>query len=228
MAIKIFIPYVDSNPITGFKSNRDITSSEFVKEQIGEWKERRVGVDNYVTNPLTEKLGTNIAQYEYNKRRFDVKEQEYTYYVCDALIYDSDEKLLTLQKLDELYRNNKSSGDPFALYVFINPLDMDRRRGFDITKEKAEDMIDHENVSMDLKRWFHESMLLWQLGDGSNEYGAVLSDEEILKNLPKKGFKIKFTEDDTTAILNDCMFISPADQPYSFLMLVKQIRFVKE
>ena len=60
------------------------------------------------------------------------------------------------------------------------------------------------------------------------DYQDIFDEEEVLKHLPQKDFKIKIKEDNSTAVLKKCRFIEPMDESYSFVLLVDQIKFVKE
>lgn len=211
MRVQIFIPYANSDCSSGFKYDKPITRQEFVAQQTKEWKERRVGVHTMVTNPETERLGYNIAINPWQKRHFDYTQQAYSYHQCEALLYDMNEEELTLQKLDEIYRENSKSGDEFMLYIYLNPKQMKQ----------------NPDLVTDFNQWAHESMKLWALMDDPN-YSDQFDEEEVLKHLPQKDFKIKIKEDNSTAVLRKCKFINPMDEPYSFILLVNQIKFVKE
>lgn len=211
MNVQIFIPYANGDCSNGFKYDKPITRQEFVKQQTTEWKERRVGVHEMVTNPETEKLGYNIAINPWQKRHFNYVQQTYSFHQCGALLYDMNEQELTLQSLDEIYRKNTKENEPFMLYVYLNPKQM-----------KA-----NTDLVIDFNQWTHESMKLWGLMDDP-DYEDVFDEEEVLKHLPQKDFKIKIKEDNSTAVLKKCRFIQPMDEPYSFVLLVDQIKFVKE
>lgn len=211
MNVQIFIPYANGDCSNGFKYDKPITRKEYVEQQTKEWKERRIGVHTMVTNPETEQLGYNIANNPWQKRHFDYTQQTYSYHQCDGLLYDMEEQELTLQSLDEIYRKNAQDGENFMLYVYLNPRQM---------KQKPD-------LVTDFNQWAHESMKLWGLKDDP-EYSEIFDEEEILKHLPQKDFKIKIKDDNSTAVLRKCRFIEPMDEPYSFLLLINQIKFVKE
>lgn len=211
MNVQIFIPYANGDCSKGFKYDKPITRQEFVAQQTKEWKDRRIGVHEMVTNPLTEKLGYNIAINPYEKRHFDYTQQNYAFHQCGALLYDMDEKELTLQSLDEIYRKNAKDGENFMLYIYLNPKDM----------KKNPDLV------TDFNQWAHESMKLWGLMDDP-EYADVFDEAEVLKHLPQKDFKIKIKDDNSTAVLKKCRFIQPMDEAYSFVLMIDQIKFVKE
>lgn len=211
MDIQFFIPYANCDCTNGFKYDKPITRQEYVKQETTEWKERRVGVHTMVTNPETEQLGYNIAINPWKKRHFNYTQQSYSYYECDALVYDMNEKELTLQSLDEIYRNNAKNGDNFAIYVYLNPKQMKR----------------NPDLVTDFNQWANESMKLWGLMDDP-DYSDVFDEEEVLKHLPQKDFKIKIRDDKSTAVLRKCRFIEPMNEPFSFALLVSQIKFIKE
>lgn len=211
MKVQIFIPYANGDCSKGFKYDKPITRQEYVAQQTKEWRERRVGVHTMVTNPETEALGTNIANNPWEKRHFNYTQQTYSYHQCDALLYDMDEQELTLQSLDEIYRKNARDNENFMLYVYLNPKQM---------KQKPD-------LITDFNQWAHESMKLWGLMDDP-EYSDIFDEAEVLKHLPQKDFKIKIKDDNSTAVLRKCRFIEPMDEQYSFVLLVDQIKFVKE
>lgn len=211
MKVQIFIPYANGDCTNGFKYDKPISRQEYVAQQIKEWKDRRVGVHTMVTNPETEKLGYNIAINPYQKRHFDYTQQTYAFHQCEALLYDMEEKELTLQSLDEIYRKNAQNNESFMLYVYLNPKQMKQ----------------NSDLVTDFNQWAHESMKLWGLMNDP-DYQDIFDEEEVLKHLPQKDFKIKIKEDNSTAVLKKCRFIDPMDEPYSFVLLVDQIKFVKE
>lgn len=211
MDIQIFIPYANGDCSKGFKYDKPITRQEYVAQQTKEWKERREGVHTMVTNPETEKLGYNIAINPWKKRHFDYTQQTYAFHQCGALMYDMDENELTLQSLDEIYRKNAKDGENFMLYIYLNPKQMKQ----------------NPDLVTDFNQWAHESMKLWGLMDDP-DYSDIFDEAEVLKHLPQKDFKIKIKDDNSTAVLRKCRFIQPMDEPYSFVLMIEQIRFVKE
>lgn len=211
MKVEMFIPYANGDCSNGFKYDKPITRKEYIEQQTKEWKERRVGVHTMVTNPQTECLGSNIANNPWEKRHFNYTQQTYAYHQCGALLYDMDENELTLQSLDEIYRKNAKDGENFALYVYLNPKQM---------KQKPD-------LVTDFNQWAHESMKLWGLMDDP-EYADIFDEAEVLKHLPQKDFKLKIKDDNSTAVLRKCKFLQPMDEPYSFVLLIDQIKFVKE
>lgn len=211
MNVQMFIPYANGDCSSGFKYDKPITRKEYVEQQTKEWKERRVGVHTMVTDINTTQLGNNIAINPWAKRHFDYVQQTYSFYKCDASLYDIEEEDLTIQKLDEIYRQNKNNDESFMLYVYLNPKQMKQ----------------NPDLVTDFNQWANESMKLWGLKDNP-DYDDIFDDEEILKHLPQKDFKIKIPEDKSTAVLKKCRFIQPMEDPYSFLLLVNQIKFVKE
>lgn len=60
------------------------------------------------------------------------------------------------------------------------------------------------------------------------DYADVFDEAEVLKHLPQKDFKIKIKDDKSTAVLKKCRFIQPMDEMYSFVLMIDQIKFVKE
>lgn len=211
MKVQMFIPYANGDCSNGFKYDKPITRQEFVAQQTKEWRERREGVHEQVTNPLTERLGYNIALNPYQKRHFDYTQQTYSFHQCEAMLYDMEENELTLQSLDEIYRKNNKEGDTFMLYVYLNP----------------KQMKNNPDLVTDFNQWAHESMKLWGLMEDP-DYMDAFDEEEVLKHLPQKDFKIKIKEDNSTAVLKKCRFIEPMDEQYSFILLVDKIKFVKE
>lgn len=211
MKVDMFIPYANGDCSNGFKYDKPITRQEFVAQQIKEWKDRRVGVHTMVTNPETEQLGNNIANNPWEKRHFNYTQQTYAYHQCGAMLYDMEEQELTLQSLDEIYRKNAKDNESFMLYVYLNPKQM---------KQKPD-------LITDFNQWAHESMKLWGLMDDP-DYSEIFDEAEVLKHLPQKDFKLKIMDDNSTAVLRKCKFIQPMDEPYSFVLLIDQIKFIKE
>lgn len=211
MNVQIFIPYANGDCSNGFKYDKPITREEYVRQQNNEWKEYRTKVHTMVTNPETERLGYNIAINPWAKRHFDYTQQTYSFYKCDALLYDMNEEELTLQSLDEIYRKNSNDKESFMLYVYLNPKQMRM----------------NPDLVTDFNQWAHESMKLWGLTEDP-DYSDQFDEEEVLKHLPQKDFKIKIMDDNSTAVLKKCKFIEPMNDPYSFVLLIDQIRFVKE
>lgn len=211
MKVQIFIPYANGDCSNGFSYDKPISRQEYVAQQTKEWREKREGVHTMVTNPMTERLGYNIAINPWAKVHYTYTQQTYSFHQCEVLLYDINENELTVDSLNEIYKKNVENKEAFMLYVYLNPSQV----------KKNVDLI------ADFNQWANESMKLWGLMDDP-DYSHIFDEAEVLKHLPRKDFKLKIEDDNSTAVLRKCRFIQPMDELYSFVLMVDDIRFVKE
>lgn len=124
-------------------------------------------------------LGNNMAINNYDKRKINAKNQSYAFYLCDGNIRNINGSDITSTQLESLWTNKEQ----FGMYIYLNERDFNSK----------------PDLEIDLKMWVKDSLKLLN----SNR----LTDEQKLKYLPKKDFKIDFNEGKTHAVLKNCKFM---------------------
>lgn len=206
MKATIYIPFANGDAVNGFKyEGEELTAKKYVKMEENEYYGHRQGVDRMVISSL----GNNMACNNYQKRRINVKNQNYAFHKCEGNIRNSDGSEISVAQLDRRYVNNEQ----FALFVYLNETEF---------KTKPD-------LETDLKMWIQDSQKIFNI--------QKLTDEEKVFHLPKKDFKIDFDEGKSHAVLKNCKFakllstIRKANgEPMitSFAMIVERIIFTKK
>ena len=163
----------------------------------------RRGVDHMISTSY----GNNMSINNYEKRKINVKPQEYKYHECDCNIRGSNGYDITPSELDRLWANKEQ----FILFVYLNQSEVEKK----------------PDLETDLKMWMTDSKKIM--------VSDRLSEEEKIFHLPKKDFKIDF--DKSHAILKNCKFakiMSTSRDKFgkvpvnSFAMIVERIIFTKK
>lgn len=124
-------------------------------------------------------LGNNMAINTYDKRKINAKNQSYAFYLCDGNIRNINGSEITKTQLDRLWANKEQ----FGLYIYLN----------------EKEFTSNPDLEIDLKMWIKDSLKLLN--------SSKLTDEQRLKHLPKKDFKIDFDEGKSHAVLKNCKFM---------------------
>lgn len=124
-------------------------------------------------------LGNNIAYNPYQKRVINAKSQSYAFHKCEGNIRNINGSDVTTAQLDRLWANKEQ----FGLYIYLNEQDFLRK----------------PDLETDLKMWVKDSLKILNL--------QQLPDEEKLKHLPKKDFKMDIDDGNSHIILQDCKFM---------------------
>lgn len=206
MRCTMYIPFVNGDAVNGFRYDGDeLTPKKYVKMENDEYYGHREGVDHMVVSSL----GNNMAYNSYQKRKINVKNQNYSFHKCDGNIRNIDGTEVTVPQLDRLWANKQQ----FGLYVYLD--------------EKQ--FLKKSDLETDLKMWIQDSQKIMNIG--------TLSDEEKVFHLPKKDFKIDFDNGRNHAVLKNCKFakllssIRKANgEPLisSFGMIIERIIFTKK
>lgn len=206
MRCTMYIPFANGDAVNGFRYDGDeLTPKKYVKMENDEYYGHREGVDHMVVSSL----GNNMAYNSYQKRKINVKNQNYSFHKCDGNIRNIDGTEVTVPQLDRLWANKQQ----FGLYVYLD--------------EKQ--FLKKPDLETDLKMWIQDSQKIMNIG--------TLSDEEKVFHLPKKDFKIDFDNGRNHAVLKNCKFakllssIRKANgEPLisSFGMIIERIIFTKK
>lgn len=175
----------------------------------------------YERGTITQKEYVRIMETEYDKYRDSI----------DETVRTSFSKNMSINPFQK--QNNKYKQQTFYYNECrCNVLDIkginceiDELIRYYQTKEEFIIILDVKNltsnpdVESDLKQWVSDSNKI------NNSYR--LTEEEKIFNLPKKDFKLKFTNEGSTAILKECKLLEY--QGFGkFAILVKNIIFIRE
>jgi Zn finger protein HypA/HybF involved in hydrogenase expression len=134
---------------------------------------------NGVDQMVVSSLGNNMAINSYDKRKINVKNQSYAFHKCDGNIRNINGTEVTITQLDRLWANKEQ----FALYIYLN--------------EKQ--FMNKPDLETDFKMWVKDSTKILNISN--------LPDEEKLKHLPKKDFKMDIDNGKSHVVLKNCKFI---------------------
>lgn len=206
MKVTLYIPFANGDAVSGFKyEGEELTPKKYVKMEEKEYYDHKDGVDYMVVTSL----GNNMAYNTYHKRKVNVKNQTYSFHVCDGNIRNINGSEVSVSQLDRLWANKEQ----FGLYVYLN----------------EKEFLSKPDLETDLKMWIQDSQKIMNIGK--------LSDEEKVFHLPKKDFKIDFDNGKSHAVLKNCKFakllssvVKQNGEPMitSFAMIIERIIFVKK
>lgn len=205
MKAVIYIPFGNGDAVNGFRyEGEELTAKKYVRMEEDEYYGHKDNVDQMVSTSL----GNNMSVNPFEKRKINVKNQNFSFHKCDGNIRNIDGSDITTTQLDRLWANNEQ----FGLYVYLN----------------EEQFRKKPDLETDLKMWIQDSQKIMNI--------TKLSDEEKVFHLPKKDFKIDFNDGKSHAVLRNCKFakllssIRKANgEPMitSFAMIVERVAFTK-
>lgn len=121
--------------------------------------------------------GMNMSINNFDKRRINATPQETEFHVCKGHIRNINGQEITQTELDRIWSNKEQ----FGLIFYLNQKDFDL----------------NPDMETDLKMWMNESQNILNI--------PQYDEQEKIKHLPKKDFKIDF-KGDVHAILKNCKF----------------------
>lgn len=205
MKVTLYIPFANGDAVNGFKyEGEELTAPKYVKMEEKEYYGHKDGVDHMVVTSL----GNNMAYNPYQKRKINVKNQNYAFHKCDGNIRNVNGSDISPTQLERLWINKEQ----FALFIYLD--------------EKQ--FTSKPDLETDLKMWIQDSQKIMNI--------AKLSDEEKMFHLPKKDFKIDFDNGKSHAVLKNCKFakllstiLKANGEPMitSFAMIIERIIFTK-
>lgn len=205
MKATIYIPFANGDAVNGFKyEGEELSAKKYVKMENDEYYNHKQNVDYMVTSSL----GNNMARNPYQKRKINVKNQNYSFHTCDGNIRNIDGSEVTVAQLDRRWANKEQ----FGLFIYLDDKQFQTR----------------PDLETDLKMWIQDSQKIMNI--------TKLTEEEKVFHLPKKDFKIDFDNGKSHAVLKNCKFgkllssIRKANgEPVisSFAMIVEKIIFTK-
>lgn len=205
MKVTLYIPFANGDAVKNFNyEGEELTPKKYVKMEEKEYYGHREGVDQMVVTSL----GNNMSYNSFEKRKINVKNQQYSFHKCDGNIRNINGSEISVSQLDRLWANKEQ----FGLFIYL---------------DEKQFML-KPDLETDLKMWIQDSQKIMNI--------ESLSETEKMFHLPKKDFKLDFDNGKSHAVLKNCKFakllstiLKANGEPMitSFAMIIERIIFTK-
>lgn len=118
----VFIPFANSDP-ERFLSDKKFTTKQYVNMEIKEYEDHKDGVD-MMMNPVSGRLGENIAFNPFEKRKMNIRQQSYTFFCgrCRLLTAKGQPTPMTLDEI----KGHIADGKKFLAVMQYKKQDLER------------------------------------------------------------------------------------------------------
>lgn len=163
----VFIPFANTDP-EQFLSDKRFTTKQYVNMEIKEYEDHKDGVD-MMMDPVSGRLGENIAVNPFEKRRIDVKQQSYSFFCGRCRLLTPKGQLMSMGQIKEYIQSGKK---------FLT-----------ILQYKKRDLEMEPDLNIEVQSWAQESKKLLDTDR--------INDEEKIIHLPMKtlGIEIVINKD---------------------------------
>ena len=113
MKVTLYIPFANGDAVNGFKYEGEaLTAKKYVEMEETEYYDHKDGVDHMVVTSL----GNNMAYNPYQKRKINVRNQNYGFHKCDGNIRNINGSEVSVSQLDRLWANKEQ----FGLFIYLD------------------------------------------------------------------------------------------------------------
>lgn len=200
--VTLSVPYNYGDPKIDFKyeGKRELTEDVYSRMMVDTYNRYKDGVYDMFIN---DKLGTNIASYNFEKEKNTYTQQKFYYDESKVDIYNGASREMTIDELIHYYQ----TGEPFVIIINMYGMVRDPEDGGDPELETS------------MKGWYSEALKILRC--------PKFSDAEKIQYQSKKSLKLKFDKAQSSAILQNCKMIDVKNKT-TFVFLVERIVFVTQ
>lgn len=201
MKCTLFIPYVYADPVNDFEHSGDeLSDKKYIQILTKEYNEYKNDINNAVYSsylPQYQAFGRGLVSNNHRRIHHIYKQISYQYAQCECTLKQMNGEEETIDNLIRYFQTSEQ----FILIIQLMGANFD------------------SDAETEFKMWIQESEHI----NTSNR----LTEKEKLINLPKKDFKIAFSEAKSTAVLKECKLLEAYGKK-RYAILIKEIIFVKE
>lgn len=199
MKATLFLPYAVGDPVKGFVyDDPNFTDRKYIQIMTEDYNNYKDSVNMAINSSYNRGggfFGSGLAFLTKNKIKREYVKQEYQYNSCECTVRDMYGNDETIDNLIRYFQK----GDQFIIIL------------------KLHNMSKNPDLETEMKMWLKESNHI--------NFSNRLTEEEKIYNLPKKDFKLTFTDAKSSAIFKECKIV----EGYStseYAIIVNKIIFV--
>lgn len=199
MKATLYLPYAIGDPVKGFRyDDPNFTDKKYFEIMTEDYDRYKDSVNTIVSHNFDRRrniFNSGLIFGSRNKIKREYVKQEYQYNSCECFIRDMKGNDESIDNLIKYYR----TGEQFIIML------------------RLKNMSANPDLETDMKMWLIESNHI--------NHSNKLTEEEKIYNLPKKDFKITFTDAKSSAIFKECKILEGYNAS-EYAVLVNKIIFV--
>ena len=199
MKATLYLPYAVGDPVKGFRyDDPNFTDKKYIQIMTEDYNRYKDSVNMLVSSNYDRRRNVfwgSLWSGSKHKIKRSYVQQEYQYNSCDCFVRNIKGDDQSINELIKFYR----SGEQFIIIL------------------KMIKLTSNPDLETEMKMWLKESNHI--------NHSPKLTEEEKIFNLPKKDFKLTFTDAKSSAIFKECKMV----EGYSaseYAVLVNKIIFV--
>lgn len=199
MKATLYLPYAIGDPVKGFRyDDPNFTDRKYIQIMTEDYNRYKDGVSMLVSSNYDRQrniFGGSLWFGIKQKIKRNYVKQEYQYNSCECIVRNIKGNDETIDELIRFYR----TGEQFIIIL------------------KMIKLASNPDLETEMKMWLKESNHI--------NHSPRLTEEEKIFNLPKKDFKMTFSDAKSSAIFKECKMV----EGYSaseYAVLVNKIIFV--